>query len=693
MVHWPVDVVLQANGRKRSLRPMTRNAVPQHENRLLPALHRIQDAHGYLKRDQLEQFSKESGVPLYRIQEVASFFPIFHLTPQPQIAIRVCDEMACHLTGAAQTLDQLRAYAGEGLTVERVSCLGRCDRPPAVLIAVGSGSATGEGTAHREFFYLGRHTDDLKRILRSFIHSGPSLEPVDTDAGRDRYPSPDWLIDPYKGRDGEYEAVRQVVSARDRLLRSAAETLKRELNLPQDTAGLADFIRGLQNEHSDPNAASPDWVEAVFKELNDATLRGMGGASIPATQKWQDVRTSVAAARRRQTDQRAFIVVNADESEPGTFKDRELLLHFPHLVVEGVIVAALVTDATEGFIYIRHEYAEQIAACKAEICRAEAKGVCGTDAPVLGRPLPISVFVSPGGYICGEQSALVEAMSDRRGEPRNLPPKLETNGLDDLPTLVSNVETFAWVPYILMNGGNGYASLGANGCKGRRFFSVSGDVQRPGVYEVPMGLTLRDLIFSERYCQGVVEGRELKAIAPSGPSGGFLPARLVAGAGLPRNHTANPQWQALAARRGFDPLAQELDILDLELEVNLFRALSPTQALGAGIIVYAQGRDMADQAVNALEFFRNESCGKCVPCRVGSQKLANLGCNLLEGQIDAQNWNKILDVVNDLGEVMILSSICGLGRSIPNPLRTLVEYFGGDLDAHLKQSRQSESGL
>ena len=154
-----------------------------------------------------------------------------------------------------------------------------------------------------------------------------------------------------------------------------------------------------------------------------------------------------------------YTVVNGDESEPGTFKDRELLLRTPHVVLEGVILAGLITEATEGFIFIRHEYEEQIEACRAEILRAEQLGLCGDNATVLGRSFPLSVFLSPGGYNCGEQSALIEAMSDRRGEPRNMPPKLETNGLYDLPTLVSNVETYSWAPYIILHGGNTYSSL------------------------------------------------------------------------------------------------------------------------------------------------------------------------------------------------------------------------------------------
>jgi NADH:ubiquinone oxidoreductase subunit F (NADH-binding) len=361
-----------------------------------------------------------------------------------------------------------------------------------------------------------------------------------------------------------------------------------------------------------------------------------------------------------------------------------LLLRTPHLIVEAVIVAGLLTDATEAFIYIRHEYPEQIAACEEAIRRAEELGMCGLEAPALGRPFRVSVFISPGGYICGEQSALIEAMSDRRGEPRNMPPKLETNGLDDQPTLVSNVETFGWVPYILIRGGQQYAEMGVNGWRGRRFFSVSGDVNRPGVYEVPMGLTFRELIYGEEYCRGMRGNRRLKAIAPSGPSGGFLPAKLTARAGLPRDHTQNKSWMEVAKRRGFDPQSQEFDLLDLELELNLFRALSPTQALGAGIIIYDESRDMVDQAVNAIQFFRAESCGKCVPCRLGSQKLAALGENLMAGKINVGRWDgELQPIVRELGKVMELSSICGLGRSVPVPLRTVIDFFKQDLAAKI----------
>jgi NADH:ubiquinone oxidoreductase subunit F (NADH-binding) len=513
-----------------------------------------------------------------------------------------------------------------------------------------------------------------------------------------------WKIDPYEGMEPTYEAVKKVVEARDKALDSEARRLREQFRLSE--AQVERFRRAaVDGSAVDGPSDGPvrdavkawrtgnDWADVVLAELDHshADLRGMGGAGVPATDKWRDVRAAVREARKRDDDDdRAFVIVNADESEPGTFKDRELLLRCPHVIVEGLILAALVTDATQGFVYIRHEYAEQIGAVEREILRAETLGVCGPNARVLGRPLLLSVFVSPGGYICGEQTALLEAMSDRRGEPRNIPPKPETNGLDDRPTLVSNVETYAWVPYIWLKGGATYAATGVNGWEGSRFFSVCGDVVRPGVYEVPMGLTLRKLIYGEDYCQGVAGGAKLKAIAPSGPSGGFLPARLIAGAGLNLRKDNEDAWRGLAERRGFDPNVRELDVLDLELELALFRKLSPTGALGAGIVVYAEYRDMAEQAVNALEFFRNESCGKCVPCRIGSQKLAALGSKLLDGAISAQRWDELLNMVKELGEAMSQASICGLGRAAPVALTSAAKHFGSDVAAHLGRTLAEE---
>jgi len=669
---------------------------PVYSARIVPALQRIQHEFGYLKRENLEQAALDLDVPLHRLQAVASFFPHFRLSPPKKIVLGICRDMACHLAGAPAMMEELQSLAGENVEIKGVSCLGRCDRAPAACVATA-------GVEH-EAHYLGRPAGKLREIVESYLRG--EAPPPDLDAGQG-YSASNFVINTYGEKSPDYAAVLKAIAVRDTALEAAGQILASKPNWTR--ARLEQFRRAALNRLTSdecPDAkigqavmawgTDSDWAqgptlggwsETVLQEFKEADLRGMGGAGIPSIQKLRDVRDAIRRARRRQTDSRGFIVVNGDESEPGTFKDRELLLHLPHLIVEGVIIAGLITEATQGFIYIRHEYAEQIAACQAEIGRAEQLGLCGQDAYVLGRPFPISVFVSPGGYICGEQSALIEAMSDRRGEPRNLPPKLETNGLEDLPTIVSNVETCAWIPYICLKGGRTYAELGVNGWQGRRLFSVSGDVKRPGVYEVPMGMTVRELLHGENYCRGIIGDRKLKAFAPSGPSGGFLPAKLTARAGLPRDHVNNKAWIELAKRRGFDPAATELDILDLELELNLFRALSPTQALGAGLVVYAEDRDMADQAVNAMEFYRNESCGKCVPCRLGSQKMASLGAHLLSNEIEAARWkNELLPLVRDLSKAIEMASICGLGRSVPVPLRCVVNYFESDITRHLSPS-------
>jgi formate dehydrogenase beta subunit len=635
---------------------MTPNSDEPRPDKMITAMRHIQEKFGYLPEAQMRDLSKDQGIPMYKIQAVASFFPHFRLTPPHRVTIKVCNSIPCHLAGSGEIVRELSARPDQRVRVQQVSCLGRCDRPPVACISVVYGSVQSDQDMEKErdFYFMGCSRKEIARAADDLLEKKePSLkESRDTDLP---YPAADWMIDPYRDDPCKrYEALRNLVAARD------------------SQPGLVD------------EDGTPIWVADVMNTFNVANLRGMGGGGFPAARKWLDVHKAVekvkSLARQRGTDYEAFVVVNGDESEPATFKDRELLLRYPHLIVEAVIAAGLVTGATEGFIYIRHEYPEQIKAVRAEILRAEVLGVCGRGSKLLGRSFPVSVFASPGGYICGEQTALIEAMSAHRGEPRLGPPRLATNGFLDKPTLLSNVETYAWVPYILKNSGEHYAKQGINSWKGRRFFSVCGDVNRPGVYEVPMGLTMREMIYGDQYCRGIKGNRLLKALAPSGPSAGFIPATWT-------TNIEMPAWKELASRRGIDPAADRMDLLDMELELDLFRALSPTHALGAGLIVFAEGRDMVEPAVNALEFFRNESCGKCVPCRVGSKKMANLGINLRDGRIEAGRWNILSQrsgVIDELEQVLGLMSICWLGRSVPVPLRTLIDYFPDDIQHRLK---------
>jgi NADH:ubiquinone oxidoreductase subunit F (NADH-binding) len=267
------------------------------------------------------------------------------------------------------------------------------------------------------------------------------------------------------------------------------------------------------------------------------------------------------------------------------------LKQVPWLIVEGVILAARVVGARKAYIYVRHEYEEQIHALRMEIQRAEDQGVCGPGTSRTPRPIEVEVFVSPGGYICGEQSALIEALEDHRAEPRNRPPEITANGLFGKPTLLSNVETFAWVPGILLNGGPWYRSMGVHGYRGRRFFSVSGDVTFPGVYEVPVGTTIGE--FLANYANREPREDPLKALAPSGPSGGFLPRRIPLTLLRCSKEPKSPSGRFLA--EVVPPGRNYLDVLDLPMDLMLFRQLG--LMLGAGLVVFGRDADMVEQAV------------------------------------------------------------------------------------------------
>jgi NADH:ubiquinone oxidoreductase subunit F (NADH-binding)/NADH:ubiquinone oxidoreductase subunit E len=579
---------------------------------IVQELHHIQARHRYLPEAELRRLAERTGTPLYRLQEVASFFPHFHLEPPPAVEVRVCHDMACHQRGCAAVKAALeRDLAGEIAAgrahVAYASCLGRCDRPVAALV--------------NDRFVAARPATDLAALARGAISGRPPV--ADLDTGYEPHSNRPWLIDPYESA-GRYDAVRAFVAAPD----------------PQRVIG----------------------------ELKAADLRGMGGAGVPAHQKWNDVRTAAGSDK--------YIVCNADESEPGTFKDRELLTRHAHLVLEGVILAGLVTQATRGWIYVRHEYAEQIAIMEREIARARDLGACGRNILGSGRDFPVEVFTSPGGYICGEQSALIEAMEDRRAQPRPKPPQLETNGLHDKPTLVSNVETFAWAPAIALRGGAWYAAEGIDGCPGRRLFSISGDVVRPGVFEVPNGTPLRMLL---ELCGGTTG--PLKAFAPSGPSGGFLP-RLLPVTALPRG------WERRAPEGVLASVAAcggtHLDILEIPLDLQRYRDLG--LALGAGLVVYDESRGMVAEAVNCSQFFRDESCGKCVPCRLGSEKIVQLGEGLLGGGIAAAELAGQRRLVEELTQAMEMTSICGLGVVAAKPLESTLAFFPDDVSRHLRES-------
>jgi NADH:ubiquinone oxidoreductase subunit F (NADH-binding)/NADH:ubiquinone oxidoreductase subunit E len=400
---------------------------------------------------------------------------------------------------------------------------------------------------------------------------------------------------------------------------------------------------------SDPYAGTPRYEavqqvlalsdpEAVFTTLKQSGLRGLGGAGFPTGDKWRFVRHAEGDTK--------YIVCNADESEPGTIKDRFVMEMVPHLLIEGMVVAGLVTGARHGYIYLRHEYEMCEHALERALREARVRGVIGPQVLGSDRAFELELFMSPGGYICGEESALLEAMEGKRAEPRNKPPFPVTAGLHGKPTVINNVETLAFVPLILLKGAEWFRAQGQNGGSGLKFVGVSGHVRRPGVYEVPMGIRARDLIFD--LAGGLRHGRKLRAWAPSGPSSGYLPASML---------DVPLEWDALAKAGSM---------------------------LGSGaVVVVGEGVCMLDMALNAVRFFRNESCGKCVPCRVGTQKLVELLTRVARGQARAED----MAVIDDLDQALRLTSICGLGQIASKPLTSVITHFREEIDDHVQRKR------
>jgi formate dehydrogenase beta subunit len=380
--------------------------------------------------------------------------------------------------------------------------------------------------------------------------------------------------------------------------------------------------------------------QEVIAAVADSGLRGMGGAGFPTGRKWQLVADQPAGLK--------YAICNADESEPGTFKDRQILADEPHLVLEGLLLGMVCTGAEQGYVFIRHEYGPEEHVLRAEIEAIRAAGLLGTDVLGSGRTLQLDIFTSPGGYILGEESALIEAMEGHRGEPRNKPPFPGIFGLWGRPTLMNSVETFADVPVIVERGAQWWRDQGVGESVGWKFFAVSGHVERPGVYCVPMGTTARALL---EEAGGVAGGAALQAIQPGGASSNFL----------------GP------------------DRLDVPLDFGTLADAGSMLGSGA-LVAIAEGTDLLAAATNVLRFFRNESCGKCVPCRVGSTKAHTLLTEAIAtGGLDAAGRERVLE----LELVMRKTSICGLGQVALGPVVSVLGMEQAGVDDEVSRNGQA----
>ncbi|HSK21481.1 MAG TPA: NAD(P)H-dependent oxidoreductase subunit E [Longimicrobiales bacterium] len=520
---------------------------PRRPDLLIEHLHLIQDAFGCLTTEHLTALAREMSLAPAEVYEVATFYHHFDIvrdgaSAPPQITVRVCESISCHLAGADRLLETLSAAAGDTVRVIAAPCVGRCDRAPVAVV--------------------GQNPID---------HATPATVRDAVNSGRTAAPLPDYIGYAAYRANGGYETLR---------------TCRSGLRQPDE----------------------------VIDAVGTAGLRGLGGAGFPTSQKWKFVRAEPGPR---------VVVINADEGEPGTFKDRHCMETDPHRMLEGALIAAWAVDAADVFIYLRDEYA----ACRAILDR-EIQTLC-TEPPC---DLPrMHLRRGAGAYICGEESSLIESIEGKRGEPRLRPPFPAQAGVFGRPTLVQNVETAYWIRSVIEDGPGEWNALGRTDHPGARFFSISGRVKSPGVYLAPNGITARELI---DYAGGMLEGHTFYGYLPGGASGGILPASL-----------------------GDVPL----DFRSLD-EYGCFIG-------SAAVVIFSEQDSARDVAQNLMHFFAHESCGKCTPCRVGTAKADAL--------MREKTWQ--LPLLNDLADVMNDASICGLGQAAPNPLRSVQRFFPQEL--------------
>ncbi len=375
-------------------------------------------------------------------------------------------------------------------------------------------------------------------------------------------------------------------------------------------------------------------ADKIIEEIKASGLRGRGGAGFPTHFKWD-------AARRSQSDEK-YVVCNADEGDPGAFMDRAVLEGDPHRVLEGMMIAGIAIGAQSGVIYVRAEYPLAVKRLKLAIAQMHEKGYLGENIFGSGFNFDFHIMMGAGAFVCGEETALLASLSGNRGMPVTKPPFPAQKGFRKQPTNINNVETFANVSWIIDNGGEAFASMGTEGSKGTKVFALAGRVKRGGLVEVPMGLTINDIVFG--ICGGIKDDARVKAVQMGGPSGGCIPENM----------------------------------LDTVID---YENIAKTGAImgSGGMIVMDEKTCMVDMAKFFMDFTSKESCGKCVPCRIGTTRMLEILKRITDGEGVAED----IDTLVELGESIKVGALCGLGNSAPNPVLTTIKYFRNEYEEHI----------
>jgi len=564
---------------------------------LIPAMLLVQEEQGYLSHEAVQELADLFHLHPTQVVEVASFYDLLHLKPAGRYKIRVCHNLTCSLLGAEDLIAHLERRlgikAGETtpdhlFTLNRAECLASCGTAPVLQV---NGAYVENLTVER--------IDQLLDHLR-------------------------------KGGEVEY---REGVGWTPAKL-PFEKILTKNMDLPGYTGSLEDYRKqgGYQALQKTLREYRPDEVIEIVKRSG---LRGRGGAGFPAGVKWGFV--------PKDSSKPKYLVCNADEGEPGTFKDRMLIERDPHQLLEGIILAAYAVQAGTAYIYIRGEFAYGYKVLERALKEAYDAGFLGRDILGSGFNLDIHLHRGAGAYICGEETGLLQSLEGDRGEPRLRPPFPATRGLYGCPTVVNNVETLSNVPHILLKGAEWYASIGTERSKGTRIFSVSGHVRRPGNYELPIDIPLRELL---EVAGGIREGRRLKAVIPGGSSAPCL--------------------------------------TDEHLDVRMdFESLAAAGSMGGSgaVIVIDDSTCMVKVAEIVARFYRHESCGQCTQCREGTAWLHKI----LQRWERGKGFKDEIDLMLDICDNMKGKTICVLSDACAMPVESYIRFFRDEFEEHIRR--------
>ena len=575
------------------------SAEPNRRDLLLPVLHSVQSRIGWLSPGALNYVSVRLDVPPAEVHSVASFYDLLRLQPTPPITLHVCDDIACRTKGAESlcaSLDKSLGREGSPCSDGKVAwfrspCLGLCDQAPVALVKSAGRSA-------KEWVIAQATSASIHANLQDCSEGGDGLK---------------------DSRPLLREFIPQFGNPQLRLLRRVGQV---------DPVNLQEYLR--TEGYEALRRAMQIGPEAVVQEVIESRLLGRGGAAFPTGKKWE------AVFRQRRAGAVHYVICNADESEPGTFKDRVIMRGDPFALIEGLAIAAFAAGAEKGYIYVRGEYPESLRILTQAIESAGENHFLGKN--ILGSPFSFDIELrqGAGAYICGEETALFNSIEGFRGEPRNKPPFPTQSGLFRRPTIVNNVETLINIPEIILKGGAAYARIGTQQSTGHRLFCLSGHVKRPGTYEVAFGVTLRQLI---EMAGGVAGTGKLQAVLLGGAAGSFISPRE----------------------------------LDTPLTFEGVRAIGAS--LGSGVVMlFDDSVDLKDILARIAKFFRHESCGQCVPCRVGTVRQEEILHRLRARKPQGSVQNEIA-LLKEAAQAMRDASICGLGQTAPAAILSAIERW------------------